>query len=196
MSTAKITFRLPSTRVNGKPLLEGEIDHVDVYDNHYEAPDEDEEEEEGAEPRTAGEDESKGEYATAGMGGVSTKKGKKKKTKKTKAKKAGPEGEGTAEDDEEAQPRKLGSAGAGEREFTTPDLTPGIHYFTLVAVDTEDRSSSPSPAYKLGVEDPDETDPQVYRTSSFEPAQVFASPGAGSDPQRPGMVSEVTAVLV
>lgn len=189
MSKAQITFKLPTTRVNSANLAESEIKQVDVFDNYY---GDDHGEEERRERRSAERadpqnDQSQSEYE------------QERKNEATQ--------EAQAENDDglekQSSPhkrrRRIGQwAGGDEKQggkavFYTGDLSPGVHFFQLVAVDTEGREAAPSAPFRLNINEPGDTS---RPETNDEPNVLHNVASTGFDDERPSAVTQVDVKLV
>jgi hypothetical protein len=175
MARAEITFALPTTRVNSANLPESELAHVDVYDNAYD---------DGREnapqnlPDPAIEDEGTENSHIPAQPSGDTAQLEKQRGSRYRRRKIG---QWTNE-----------KAGITPR-FETDELTPGVHYFQLVAVDTDGRVASPSPAFRLNVNVPgDKSTPK----DNDEPPLSNNVTVTGSDQDRPSHITKVQVKLL
>lgn len=174
MPRAEITFALPTTRVNSANLAESEISHVDVYDNRFgdtrprrETQDAQTDSPEVADPTLQG-SEPRGD--SDGLEKQSGSAQRRRKIGEWKSEKAG------------VTPR-----------FETDELEPGVHYFQLVAVDTDGRAASPSAAFRLNVNVEGDTSAPK---DNDEPALARNVTTTGSDDDRPSLITKVQVKLL
>lgn len=185
MSKAQITFKLPTTRVNSANLAESEIKQVDVYDNYY--GDDHGEEERREQRRTAGqadpqEDQNQSEYeqrqkdeAAQGNDGLEKQSSPHKRRRRI--------GQWAGGDDKQG----------GQAVFYTDELSPGVHFFQLVAVDTEGREAAPSAPFRLNVSEAGDTS---RPETNDEPHVLHNVASTGYDDDRPSAVTQVQVKLL
>lgn len=106
--------------------------------------------------------------------------------------------EGTEKQAGRGRRRKIGewkgTTEGGKAVYKTEsELTPGVHYFQLVAVDTDGKQSDPSAPFRVNISEEGDTD---RPEKSDEPAQANNVWSTGTEEDRPSLITQVEVRLV